>query len=106
MKNTKDDVTLAIDILGLTPPFSLHDLKKAYKERAKHHHPDLQPDGETSRQEMERVIWAYHFLLKNLECVKVPLSLLITTARTEEERIKERFFYDWMPPSQKGDETA
>lgn len=104
--NQKNDLRQAIKILKLSSPFSLLDIKEAYKKRAKDLHPDRQPEGLEISMGMEKVNWAYHTLLTHIEQVKIPLSLLASSAQTEEERIKERFYYDWMPPKQKKDETA
>ncbi len=104
--NRKNDLKQAIKILKLSPPFSLLDIKEAYKKRAKDLHPDWQPAGLEANMGMEKVNWAYHTLLTHAEQVKIPLSLLVSSAQTEEERIKERFYYDWMPSEQKKDETA
>jgi|GEM_PF-1699809 len=105
-KRKNDDLKKAIKILGLSQPFSLLDIKEALKKRAKDLHPDRHPAGLKAEIGMKEVNWAYHVLLNRFEQVKIPLSLLVSSAQTEEERLKERFYYDWMPPKHKGDETV
>ncbi len=106
MEHQENDLKQAIKILNLTPPFSLLDIKNAYKYQAKQLHPDKHPDRVGSFEEMERLNWAYDFLMTHLERLKIPWSLLSTHALSEEERIRARFYYDWMPADQKEEETA
>ncbi len=106
MDNRKNDLKQAVKVLDLSVPFSILDIKRAYKRRAKALHPDRHPAGAKPIEEMERVNWAYHTLLSHAERVRIPFSLLISSAKTEEERIKERFYYDWVPPRQKKEEMA
>jgi curved DNA-binding protein CbpA len=106
MKHRENDLKQAIEILKLTPPFSLLDIKNAYKYYAKQLHPDKHPDPPGTLQEMERLNWAYHLLMTHFERLKVPWALLTASAQSEEERIQARFYYDWMPPHPKEKETA
>lgn len=107
MKHQKrDDLIRAIKILGLSPPFSLLDIKKAYKTRAKSVHPDRDPSNLKEDEGMKELNWAYHLLLHTFEQVKVPLDLFISSTQTEEDWIRNRFYYDWMPPEDKEVETA
>jgi hypothetical protein len=106
MKQQKsDDVIRAIKILNLATPFSILDIKNAYKARAKALHPDRDSSDFKGEEGMKEVNWAYHLLLKHLEQVKVPLDLILSTSQTDEEWLKKRFYYDWMPP-EKEVETA
>ena len=93
-----DDVIRAIKILDVVTPFSIIDIKNAYKARAKALHPDLDPSEFKSEEQMKEVNWAYHLLLKHLELIKIPVELLLTASQTDEEWLKKRFYYDWMPP--------
>ena len=107
MKHRKsDDLIRAIEILDLTPPFSLLDINKAYKDRAMVLHPDRRAVESGEEEEMKRVNWAYQILRKHVERIKVPLDLFLESSRTDEERIQNRFYYDWMPPKDKEVETA
>jgi len=107
MKHLKsDDLVRAIKILELAAPFSLLDIKKAYKERAKALHPDRAPSESKEEKGIKEVNWAYHTLLTHFERVKVPLDLLLSSSQTEEEWIRRRFYYDWTPPEDKEVETA
>ena len=106
MSNRKNDLMRAVTLLELTPPFSILDIKNAYKKLAKDLHPDRNPSGKGRKTSMETVNWAYQTLLKHVEQVRIPLPLLISSAKTEEERLKERFFYDWIPPDRRKEDKA
>lgn len=97
MSSQANDLKRAIEILNLTPPFSLLDIKNAYKYQAKQLHPDRLVNDTEKGDSMKRLNWAYHLLLSHFEQVKIPLSILIDSTRSEEERIQARFYYDWMP---------
>ena len=100
-----DDLIRAIEILDLTPPFSLLDIKKAYKNRAMTLHPDRR-DATVGEEGMKQVNWAYQILRKHVERIKVPLDLFLESSQSDEERIQNRFYYDWMPPKDKEVETV
>jgi hypothetical protein len=89
----------AIDILGLTSPFSRVDIKHAYKKLAKHYHPDKNTQGINTEKKMTQLNWAYQILLADFDSVKIPLSMLLPSSLSDEERIKRKFYYDWMPPN-------
>ncbi len=105
-RKKSDELIRAIEILGLTPPFSLLDIKKAYKERAKELHPDRATRRSGGEEEMRKVNGAYHILLKQFEQLKVPLDLFLASSQSDEERIRNRFYYDWMPPKDEEVETV
>jgi len=91
----------AIDILGLTSPFSRSDIKHAYKNLAKHYHPDKNKRGVNTEKKMAQLNWAYKMLLVDFDSVKIPFSMLLPSSLSDEERIKRKFYYDWMPPNKK-----
>ena len=52
----------ACNILGLSLPYSLRELKKAYYKEALKHHPDKNAHKECSTQKFQKVLEAYEFL--------------------------------------------
>ncbi len=107
MRHQKNgDLARAIEILGLSSPFSLLDIKRAYKERAMEFHPDRGIPGSEGEEGMKEINWAYRTLLERFEHLKISLDLLISSSRSDEEKIRNRFYYDWMPPDDKEVETA
>jgi DnaJ-domain-containing protein 1 len=51
----------ALAVLGLPPNATPQQIKRRYRALAKRHHPDLGGD----QQQMQRIIAAYDFLIKN-----------------------------------------
>ncbi len=51
----------ALAVLGLPPTATPQQIKRRYRALAKRHHPDLGGDP----QQMQRIIAAYDFLVKN-----------------------------------------
>jgi curved DNA-binding protein CbpA len=88
----------AMNILELTSPLSLIDIKNAYKTLAKRYHPDRNPQDSNTGKKMKQLNWAYQMLLSDFESIKIPLSMLLSETLSDEERIKQKFYYDWMPP--------
>ena len=52
----------ALALMGLEPPTDLKEIKERYKELAKKHHPDLNPDCEKSEERLKRINMAYTIL--------------------------------------------
>ena len=91
----------AMDILGLTSPFSRLDIKRAYKDLAKRYHPDRNPQDINTKKKMTQLNWAYQTLLTDFDSLKIPLAMLLSSSLSDEERLKRKFYYDWMPPGDK-----
>ncbi len=99
MRKGDNDLKKAVEILGLVPPFSLFDVKQAYKQCAMRQHPDRTAVTATVEEAMKEINWAYKILRDCMENVRIPMSLLVDTSLTEEDRIRRRFYYDWVPAS-------
>lgn len=52
----------ALTVLGLPPDATRQQIKRRYRELAKQHHPDRGGD----EREMQRIIAAYHLLMKDV----------------------------------------
>ncbi len=96
----------AMGILGLTSPFSRLDIKRAYKDLAKRYHPDRNPQDINTEKKMTQLNWAYQTLLIDFDSLKIPLAMLLASSLSDEERLKRRFYYDWMPPEDKKEAKA
>lgn len=55
------------DILGLSPPVEIEDLKKAYRKLALQYHPDLHSDKKLPEKKMREINEAYSVLCKRLK---------------------------------------
>ena len=52
----------ALDIMGLSPPITLDEIKAAYKELAKKYHPDRNPDNPEAEEKLKDINMAYTLL--------------------------------------------
>lgn len=51
----------ALDIIGVTLPLTLQELKVAYRKLVKTHHPDIKQTKE-AEEHFKTINWAYHYL--------------------------------------------
>lgn len=61
-ESTLSAETQAMDIMGLSPPVNLEDIKQRYKQLAKKYHPDLNNGCSESEELLKRVNMAYTVL--------------------------------------------
>lgn len=59
-----EEVERSLDILGLSPDFSLQRLKNRYRYLCKQHHPDTESGNDTTRRDFGTIQHAYQLLLE------------------------------------------
>ena len=70
------DIQRACDLLCITPPFSLHELKKKYYKAALRWHPDKNNNSEDSKKRFQEIQEAYEILTKHLDIDFIPEKLV------------------------------
>jgi preprotein translocase subunit Sec63 len=84
----------ARDLLGLDTHASLDEIKKAYRTKAKLHHPDTAPTALDQEITMHRLTEAYQILLDYCTTYRFPLDPDENTPVDDEDWWMDRFGND------------
>ncbi|MCK4837663.1 MAG: J domain-containing protein [Desulfobulbaceae bacterium] len=84
----------ARDLLGLETQASLDEIKKAYRVKAKLHHPDTAATDLDKKIDMQRLTEAYQVLLDYCTSYRFPLDPDENTPIDDEEWWMDRFGND------------
>ncbi len=57
----------ALDLMGITPPFTISEVKKRFKILAKKCHPDVNKGDKEAERRFKKLNEAYHYILDRLE---------------------------------------
>ncbi len=97
-KFTFRQVRKAARLLGLGDSATLAEIKNAYRELARIHHPDMGGDGADSGKFLE-VSFAYNVLLEYAKFYRIEFTEEAYLKRYPEEKLRRRFYADpiWGP---------
>ncbi len=90
---TSKEVEQALDIMDLTMPFTPKDLKRRYRELAKHHHPDRNPHNPRSAEAMAAINHAAE-ILTGADAAALEHGITITIGI--QFGASEQFASDWI----------
>ena len=89
----RSEIGRALAVLKLTPPLSIRELKKSYRNRIRNIHPDHRPDekGAANRETVE-AIEAYRLLMTY--CEQLPIHFEEEAIESAEDFWSRRFGRD------------
>ncbi|MEN8141977.1 MAG: J domain-containing protein [Thermodesulfobacteriota bacterium] len=93
-KTRKEKITAARDLLCLGESATLEEIKKAYREQAKKHHPDTAQTKSGNDVEMHALTDAYQTLLDYCAGYRFPLALDELETEDDEDWWMNRFGND------------
>ncbi|MDH5298561.1 MAG: J domain-containing protein [Desulfobulbaceae bacterium] len=91
-ESDRERLLAARDLLGLGESASLVEVRRAYRELAKQHHPDVA--AESSGMSMPELTNAYQLLVDYCSNYAVPLALEEMAPQSDEEWWMDRFGHD------------
>ena len=93
-KTKRERIIAARHLLGLGNSASLREIKKAYREKARNHHPDTADPEQEQPIEMHRLTEAYQTLLHYCADFRFPLEPDESIPETDEDWWMARFGND------------
>ena len=90
----REKVFTARDLLGLGDSASINEIRTAYRDKAKEHHPDTAEPNKPNEISMHRLTEAYETLIDYCQNFKVPLELSEDDPTDDEDWWMNRFGND------------
>ena len=93
-KTKRQRIISARDLLGLGESATIAEIKKAYRDKAKEHHPDTAEPNRSDEVGMHRLTEAYDILLDYCQSFRFPLELSDDNLADDEDWWMDRFGND------------
>jgi hypothetical protein len=93
-KTKRERIISARDLLGLGESATIAEIKKAYRDKAKEHHPDTSEQDRQDEISMHRLTEAHDLLLEYCQSFKIPLNPSSDDPTDDEDWWMNRFGND------------